>query len=113
MPTWITKPLSTIGWRLNMVKSFNRREMAMKIALYLDEDAQDYDLTQALRLRGIDVVRAWDEGMHQHDDDAQLAFATLQGRVLFGFNVRDYLRIHTQWLLQGGQHAGIVTPTKV
>lgn len=80
----------------------------MKIALYLDEDAQDNDLVHALQLRGVDVVRACDQGMDHRSDDDQLMMASSSGRVLFGFNIRDYLRIHTEWMMRGQSHAGIV-----
>lgn len=80
----------------------------MKIALYLDEDAEDNDLIHALRLRGVDVVRAWDLGMRHRADEDQLMTAVASGRVLFGFNIRDYLRIHTEWMMQGHSHAGII-----
>jgi hypothetical protein len=37
----------------------------MKIRLYLDEDAMDWDLVQALRTRGVDVTTANLENMVQ------------------------------------------------
>jgi hypothetical protein len=80
----------------------------VKISLYLDEDAQDSDLIQALSLRGVDVLAAWAAGMRQRDDEVHLLFATTQGRVLYGFNARDYFRLHTEFLEQGRSHAGIV-----
>jgi hypothetical protein len=80
----------------------------MKVSFYLDEDAQDNDLIHALRLHGVDVVKAWAVGMRQRKDEEHLLFATAQGRVLFGFNVGDYLRLHTEFLTQGRSHAGIV-----
>ncbi|MGH9752017.1 MAG: DUF5615 family PIN-like protein [Blastocatellia bacterium] len=80
----------------------------MKISLYLDEDAQDNDLIHALRLHSVDVVKAWDAGMREREDEEHLLFATAQGRVLFGFNAGDYQRLHTEFLTQGRSHAGIV-----
>ncbi len=80
----------------------------MKISLYLDEDAQDNDLIHALRLRGVDVVKAWAVGMQQREDEEHLLFATSQNRVLYGFNVGDYQLLHTQFLTQGRSHAGLV-----
>jgi len=79
----------------------------MKVSLYLDEDAQDNDLIQALQLRGVDVVGAWNAGMRQRDDEEHLRFASAQGRVLYGFNVGDYFRLHTQFISHGRTHAGI------
>lgn len=80
----------------------------MSVSLYIDEDAQDNDLIQALRLRGVDLVRAWDAGMRQREDEDHLILATSQNRVLYSFNVRDYFRLHTEFLSEGRAHAGIV-----
>ena len=80
----------------------------MKISLYLDEDAQDNDLIDALRLRGVDVIGAWGVGMRQREDEDHLLQATMQGRSLYGFNIKDYYRLHTQFLTQGREHAGII-----
>src|SRR5260370_8016688 len=63
---------------------------------------------QALSLRGVNVLAAWDAGMRQRDDEEQLLFATNQGRALYGFNAGDYCRLHTEFLEQGRSHAGIV-----
>ena len=51
----------------------------MKIRLYLDEDAMDGDLVQALRLRGVDVTTANLEGMANCADDEHLEYATHKG----------------------------------
>ena len=80
----------------------------MKVSLYLDEDAQDNDLIHALRLRGIDAVGAWEAGMRQRGDEEHLLRATAQGRVLYGFNVGDFYRLHAEFLTQGRSHAGII-----
>lgn len=80
----------------------------MQISLYLDEDAQRLALVQALRVRGVDVIAAWDVGMRQREDEESLVFATSQGRALYGFNVGDYYRLHTEFLGQGRSHAGII-----
>ncbi|HLG13795.1 MAG TPA: DUF5615 family PIN-like protein [Blastocatellia bacterium] len=80
----------------------------MRIALYLDEDSQDNDLIHALRLRRVDVVGAWEAGMRQRDDQDHLLWATAQGRSLYGFNARDFYRLHTEFLVQGRSHRGII-----
>lgn len=80
----------------------------MKVSLYFDEDSQNTRLIRALRDRGVDVVAAWDAGMRQRDDEEPLLLATQQGRVLYGFNVGDFYRLHTEFLTQGRTHAGIV-----
>ncbi|MBO1345970.1 MAG: DUF5615 family PIN-like protein [Hormoscilla sp. GUM202] len=80
----------------------------MKIRLYLDEDAMDGDLVQELRLRGADVTTANLEGMANCADDEHLEYATAQGRVLYSFNVSDYLRLHGEYMREGKNHAGII-----
>ena len=56
----------------------------MRVSLYLDEDAQDNDLIDALRLRGVDVVGAWDAGMPQRDDEDHLVLAAAQAARCMG-----------------------------
>ncbi len=80
----------------------------MKIRLYMDEDSMDHDLVDALRLRGVDVTTALEQGMIDRDDLDQLNYATAQGRVLCSFNARDFNRLHNEYLAQGKQHAGII-----
>lgn len=52
----------------------------MKERLYLDEDAMDDDLVDALRARGVDVETAYEVGLIQREDQEQLAYATRTGR---------------------------------
>lgn len=80
----------------------------MTIRLYVDEDAMDYDLVQAPRTRGVDVVTALEVGMIEQEDEENLDYATAQGRVLYSFNVGDFYRMHTVYLTEGKSHAGII-----
>ena|SRR5919201_4842856 len=80
----------------------------MKIALYLDEDSQDSDLVQALRLREVDVLTSAEAGMNGRKDQEQLEFAAAQGRALYSFNSRDFFRLHGLFLSQGKPHAGLI-----
>jgi hypothetical protein len=80
----------------------------MKIRFYFDEDAMDWDLVQALRTRGVDVTTANLENMIHRTDPEHLEYATTQGRVLYSFNVQDYMKIHTQYLMEERQHTGII-----
>ena len=80
----------------------------MTIRLYVDEDAMDNDLVQALRARGVDVVTALEVGMIEREDEEHLDHATAQGRVLYSFNVGDFYRLHTTYLAEGKSHAGII-----
>jgi len=80
----------------------------MKIRLYLDEDSMSNALLGALRLRGVDVVTAFEEGLIHRDDDIHLTHAASLGRVLYSFNIGDYLALHGEFLAQGKHHAGII-----
>jgi hypothetical protein len=80
----------------------------MKIRLYFDEDAMADGLVQALGSRGVDVETANLAGMTNRPDPDHLDYATSQGRVLYSFNIGDYLYLHSQYLKQGKNHAGII-----
>jgi hypothetical protein len=80
----------------------------MRIKLYLDEDAMDRDLAEALRRRGVDVLTALEAEMIARPDKEHLEFAALQERVLYSFNVGDFAALHQEFLSGGKHHAGIV-----
>lgn len=80
----------------------------MKIKLYLDEDTMDVDLIHAMRIRGVDLVTAFEQGMIRRDDADHLELATSQRRALYSFNVGDYQRLHTEYLTAGKRHSGII-----
>ena len=80
----------------------------MRLRLYVDEDAMARAFVQGLRARGQDVMTVVDAGMSQQGDNAQLAYATRQGRVLFTFNVGHFCRLHADYMGQGRHHAGII-----
>lgn len=79
-----------------------------KILIYFDEDSQDSDLVQALRLREVDIVTSAEAGMNGREDREQLEFAASQSRALYSYNARDFYRLHTQLLAEGKSHAGII-----
>ena len=63
----------------------------MNIRLYLDEDAMDNDLVRALRARGVDVVTANEADMVEREDHDHLLHAAADGRVVYSFNMCDFL----------------------
>ena len=78
------------------------------LRFYLDEDSMDQDLVRALRARGVDVVTPLDDGTVASSDEDVLRHATAQGRVLYTFNVGDFYDLHTRYLCEGREHAGLV-----
>jgi Domain of unknown function (DUF5615) len=80
----------------------------MTVRLYIDEDSMDNDLVIALRMRGVDVATPEEEGTRRYSDAQQLAYAMGLGRVVYSFNIRDYMLIHTRLLEAGASHAGLI-----
>jgi hypothetical protein len=80
----------------------------MKIRLYIDEDAMSRALINGLRARGVDVTSVKEEERRNLDDRSQLEFSTKQGRVLCTSNIGDFYQLHTEYLRQGKNHAGII-----
>jgi len=78
-----------------------------KMRLYLDEDVHKKVAT-TLRLRGYDVISAHEIKKWGVRDREQLDFAISQKRVIFTFNVRDYIILHKQCLKSGKKHYGII-----
>lgn len=78
------------------------------LRLYLDEDSMDGDLVASLRLRGIDVRTASEDAMLACSDATQLRWSSMEGRILYSYNVGDFYALHTTFLRRGERHAGIV-----
>ncbi len=68
----------------------------------------DGDLVRALKARGVDVLSALEAGMVERSDSHHLEYAAAQGRILYSFNVGDFHRLHTSWLIEGRSHCGLV-----
>lgn len=79
-----------------------------KIRLYLDEDSMDSDLLAALRLRNVDVLSTGEAQMLSRSDEEQLRWALENQRVIYSFNIRDFYRIHTDWIEEKQNHSGII-----
>ena len=58
--------------------------MANKLKFHLDESVSNA-IAKGLRMRGIDVTTSPEEGLIGASDEEQLAYALLQGRVVFSF----------------------------
>lgn len=75
--------------------------------LYFDQDA-DARLAGALRQRGFDVVTAFQAGLSEADDRAQLVYAAQSQRIFVTYNVHHFPGIYAVWLAGGQSHAGII-----
>ncbi len=79
-----------------------------QMRLYMDEDSTSRSLAIALENRGVDVITALSENRLRVTDEEQLRWANLQSRVLYSSNIRDFYRLHTEFLTKGESHAGII-----
>ena len=78
----------------------------MTLRLYMDVHVRD-EITDALRLRGVDVLTAQEDGTARLDDPALLDRATGLGRVLFTQD-QDFL-VETSARQHSGRHfAGVI-----
>ncbi len=79
--------------------------------LFTDEDVYAA-VAPALRKAGLDALSTPEARRLGESDNAQLAFAAGQGRVLVTFNVAHFAALHDTWLRQGRHHAGIVVSSQ-
>jgi hypothetical protein len=80
----------------------------MKIRLLLDEDAMSRSLASALRSKGVEVTTVGAERREEYSDEEQLVYAAEHGLVIYTFNRKDFMALHTNFLEQGISHAGII-----
>jgi predicted nuclease of predicted toxin-antitoxin system len=58
-----------------------------QVRLFIDEDAAERVVVDALRNKGIDILTVFEAGMDRQDDHEQLLYAANDGRVLYTLNV--------------------------
>ena len=78
----------------------------MALALYMDHHVPR-QITQGLRLRGIDVLTAFEDRAHELADAALLLRATELNRVLFTRD-DDLLVLAREWQLAGIPFSGVI-----
>ena len=78
----------------------------MSVPLYMDVHIP-MAITRQLRLRGVNVLTATEEGTHRLADDTLLATATGQGRVLFTHDIR-FRALAEQWQRAGRDFGGMI-----
>jgi hypothetical protein len=80
----------------------------VKAKLFVDEDASEASVVSALRRHGVDVLTVVDARRQSLSDEDQLRFAASLHRSLYSLNVRDFARIHREFVARGVEHAGII-----
>ena len=67
-----------------------------KPKIHLDMDASRRDVYQALVKKGHDITRTPNPEIREDaSDEYQLLWATSHRRILFSFNIKDYIRLAT------------------
>jgi hypothetical protein len=79
-----------------------------RIRLYLDEDTINASLVKALRNADLDVETVADAQRLGLSDEEQLIWAVNQGRVLYSYNVGDFCQLHSSFIIDERNHAGII-----
>jgi len=86
-------------WRL----SRQWKKIVSRVRLHLDADTSIKALLSALVERGHDVTRTPNDWVTPDaSDEAQLLAATVQGRCIFTFNVRDFVVLAHSYPWHGG-----------
>lgn len=76
-----------------------------EVKLHLDADVSIRALYSALLTRGYDVTRTPNDWMPEDaSDETQLLRATVQGRCIVTFNIRDFLALASRY----PQHQGVI-----
>lgn len=78
------------------------------IRLYLDEDAMNRRLVEALRGWGVDLTTPKETITTGLSDEEQLILSHEQSRVFYTFNVGDFCQLHSQFLAENRNHSGII-----
>ena len=77
------------------------------LKLYLDENVPE-SIAEGLQLRGYDVLSTAAAGNKGNTDEEQLLFAQSRSRVLFTFNIKDFAKLHSDYIASGLNHKGII-----
>jgi len=83
-----------------------------RIKLYLDEMIP-VALAEVLNQYGHDAITARQANMLGKDDNEQLEFAASRGRVILTFNLKDFIKLHKEWLVNGKSHRGIIVSPEI
>ncbi len=78
------------------------------IRLYLDEDSMNRALLMALRQRDVDVTTVSEVKREGFSDEEQLLWAGQNSRIICTYNIRDFGKLHKQFLAESRLHAGIL-----
>jgi Domain of unknown function (DUF5615) len=79
-----------------------------QIRLYMDEDSTARSLVLALQNRGVEVITSLSVNRLGYSDEEQLKWAKEQNLVLYSSNIRDFYRLHSDFLSKEQSHTGMI-----
>jgi predicted nuclease of predicted toxin-antitoxin system len=84
----------------------------VSFSLYFDEQQRDR-VAARLEMEGYDVLTTSKAGLAslKTPDEAQLAFASEQGRAIVTSDMADFIGLHRRWWERSRHHAGIIIVT--
>jgi hypothetical protein len=80
----------------------------VSLSYYLDDDSAETALIDALRSRGAEAHTPSDAGLEGADDRTHLQWCAENRFTLVTHNVRDFHRLHTEFIAEGKSHFGMV-----
>ena len=83
-----------------------------QITVYTDEDVP-IAIVEALRRRGLNASSTLEQRNFSLADEEQLKFAKSIGAVFFTHNVKDFPRIHYEFMDRDESHAGLIIAKQV
>ena len=78
---------------------------------FTDEDIYG-DVAPQLRVAGLQAVSTPEANRLQESDESQLEWAAQSSLVIVTFNVKDFARLHAEWMHAGKHHAGVVVSSQ-
>lgn len=66
------------------------------------------DFVQALRTHDLDFITASEASNIELKDDKHLEYAAAHGLAVYSFNIKDFYKLHGDFLERGDSHAGII-----
>jgi predicted nuclease of predicted toxin-antitoxin system len=83
-----------------------------KVKLMLDEDVH-LELASALRKRGYDAIHVQELARKGLSDRKQIEYAVEQESCIFTFNVKDFVLLHNEYVVNEKEHFGIIVASQL
>ncbi len=84
----------------------------VKVKLLIDEDVH-LELASALRKRGYDAIHVQELARKGLSDREQIAYAVEQESCIFTFNVKDFVLLHNDYVINERDHFGIIVASQL